>query len=92
MVVFAIIVNIWYAQFNKSLKSSIEEEFRAKTWYKQEYLKALEAAEDWEIGQDEITTLLTTDVPKSQMSHQIVAEETTCEDINVESEDLLSTI
>ena len=92
MVVFAIIVNIWYAQFNKSLKSSIEEEFRAKTWYQQKYLKALEAAEDWEIGQDEITTLLTTDVPKSQMSHQIVAEETTCEDINVESEDLLSTI
>ena len=44
------------------------------------------------LNPDEITTLLTTDVPKSQMSHQIVAEETTCEDINVESKDLLSTI
>jgi len=48
MVVFAIIVNIWYAQSNKSLKSSIEEEFRAKTWYQQEYRKAIKAAEDWE--------------------------------------------
>ena len=49
-----------------------------------------------EIGQDEIPTLLTTDnsanVPKSQMSHQILAEETKSENINVESEDLLSTI
>jgi len=44
------------------------------------------------LNPDEITTLLTTDVPKSQTSHQIVAEETTCEDINVESKDLLSTI